>query len=75
VNLFAPLQKITPIVDENRTPSTYFLNWLLQLTAKLNATLGAGFTGTIATAKLTGGGTEGSITFKNGVVVAQTAAT
>lgn len=35
----------------------------------------SGYTGTIATAKLTSGGTEGSIVFKNGVVMSQTAAT
>lgn len=33
------------------------------------------FSGTITTAKLTSGGTEGSITFTNGIVTAQTAAT
>lgn len=34
-----------------------------------------GFTGTIATAKLTGGGANGSMVFVNGRVVSQTAAT
>lgn len=41
---------------------------------RINILLGKGFTGTIATAKLTSGGSNGSITFQNGVVVAQTAA-
>ena len=31
----------------------------------------SGYTGTVVTAKLTGGGTNGSLTFRNGVVVAQ----
>jgi hypothetical protein len=34
-----------------------------------------GFTGTIATAKLTGGGANGSMTFVNGVLTSSTAAT
>jgi hypothetical protein len=34
-----------------------------------------GFTGTVATAKLTSGGANGSITFENGVVTAEKAAT
>jgi hypothetical protein len=34
-----------------------------------------GFSGTIATAKLTGGGANGSMTFVNGVLTASTAAT
>lgn len=34
-----------------------------------------GFTGTITTAKLTGGGANGSMTFSNGILTAQTPAT
>lgn len=34
-----------------------------------------GYTGTITTAKLTGGGANGSMTFVNGIVTAQTPAT
>lgn len=34
-----------------------------------------GFTGTITTAKLTGVGANGSMTFEDGILVAQTAAT
>jgi len=34
-----------------------------------------GVTATITTAKLTGGGTNGSMTFVNGILTAQTAAT
>lgn len=43
--------------------------------SKLAALLKSGYTGTIVTAKLTTGGANGSITFTNGVVTAQTAAT
>lgn len=35
----------------------------------------AGITATIVTAELTGGGTQGSMTFKNGILTAQVAAT
>lgn len=34
-----------------------------------------GYTGTITTAKLTGGGSNGSMTFTNGILTSQTAAT
>jgi hypothetical protein len=62
------LQKETRIVTADGRPTQYFLNYLLQALPK-------GYTGTIATAALTGGGANGSITFQNGVVVAQTPAT
>jgi hypothetical protein len=55
-----PLQKNTPIVDKRGCATEYFLNLLIQLNA--------GYTGEIATAKLTPAGTEGSITFLNGAV-------
>lgn len=34
-----------------------------------------GYTGTVTTAALTGGGTQGSMTFANGILVSQTPAT
>lgn len=37
--------------------------------------LNGGFTGIVTTAKLTGGGANGSITFRNGIVVLVTPAT
>lgn len=40
-----------------------------------NYIAGNGFTGTITTAKLTVGGTNGSMTFTNGVLTSQVAAT
>lgn len=36
--------------------------------------IASGFTGTIATAPLTGGGTNGSMTFQNGVLIESTPA-
>ena len=71
----------TPTVMERvvQTPTgvktAAFSDWLQKLFDLLHGTLGQGFTGTITTAKLTGGGTNGSITFVNGVVTEQTPAT
>lgn len=48
----------------------------LQSTINVIATnLPAGYTGTIATAKLTGGGANGSMTFASGVLTTSTPAT
>lgn len=48
-------------------------DWIFQLQADLaGANL---FSGTIVTAKLTGGGTEGSMTFLNGRLVSEVEAT
>ena len=72
----SPLAKGQHIVDQpTGVANQYFFNWLNSLFRLLQGTLGQGFTGTIATAKLTGGGANGSITFANGVVTAQTPAT
>lgn len=49
-----------------------WLNWFLELTRNLGTT---GYTGTITTAKLTALGANGSMTFTNGVLVSQVAAT
>jgi hypothetical protein len=43
--------------------------------ARTNLGLGSGLSVTITTAKLTPGGTNGSMTFTNGILTAQTAAT
>jgi hypothetical protein len=43
--------------------------------ATIKAEIAAGLTVTIATAKLTTGGVNGSMTFTNGILTAQTAAT
>jgi len=51
-----------------------FFNWLLQLQAFLKP-MAVGVSVTVATAKLTPAGANGSITYQNGVVTAQTPAT
>lgn len=67
------------MLEGNGQPFT--LNWFGRLTKlvtavnQLIAGSNAGFTGTITTAKLTGGGTNGSMTFQNGTLVAEVAAT
>ena len=60
-----------PLTDRQGNTSK---NWYFFFQA-ISAPLGAGFNGTIVTAKLTGGGSNGSITFTNGVVTSQTPAT
>jgi hypothetical protein len=56
-----------PLTLNGVTNKTWYFYW---------ATLPqAGISATIATAKLTGGGTNGSMTFVNGVLTAQVAAT
>ena len=48
--------------------------WFQKLQAVLNSNLSEGYTGTIVTAKLTNTGTEGSMTFTNGILTSQTPA-
>ena len=48
---------------------------LNQISAGVTGSPPSGITGTITTAKLTGGGANGSMTFTNGVLTAQTPAT
>jgi hypothetical protein len=60
-----PLPQSAPIVDKNGVPTGYFYRYLFQ----------GLFSGKIVTAKLTPGGTNGSMTFSNGRVTAQVAAT
>lgn len=59
-----------PVLGPNGAFSVPWYLWL----QRLAGLLGGGFTGTITTAKLTTGGANGSMTFQNGVLVAQTAA-
>lgn len=47
----------------------------VSLTGNVTTTGGNGLSVTITTAKLTGGGTDGSMTFTDGILTAQTAAT
>ena len=66
-----PIQKATPVIDSSGAPTQYFLSWLNLVTTALSK----GYSGTITTAKLTGGGANGSMTFVNGVLTSETAAT
>lgn len=60
-----------PIVEEGNLPTESMFIWM-SLIADL---LEQGFTGTITTAALTGAGAQGSMTFQNGVLIAQVQAT
>ena len=70
-----PPTRLTKIVESTGDVTVYFHSWLQILFNLLQSTLGKGYTGTVATAKLTSGGVNGSMTFTNGVVTAQVAAT
>ena len=70
-----PPQQTPLTIGDRNTVSPYWFNWLKQIAALLNVTIVKGYTGTITTAKLTGGGTNGSMTFKNGVLISQVPAT
>jgi len=59
------------IVNEQGQPTELMFIWMFLLTELLRD----GFTGTITTAALTGGGAQGSMTFDNGVLIDQTPAT
>lgn len=59
------------IVTEEQKPTESMFIWMALITTLLQQ----GFTGTITTAALTGGGTQGSMTFQNGVLISQTQAT
>ncbi len=50
-------------------------NQYYHLTSAQRSAVASGITVTITTAKLTGAGTNGSMTFTNGILTAQTAAT
>jgi len=52
------LQTVTPIADSMGRPTAWFIQYELQ-----------GFSGTVPVAKLTGGGTNGSLVFFNGKLV------
>jgi hypothetical protein len=60
--------------QEGNTKGGPTVNWF-GLFKAMQSLFARGFSGTITIAKLTTGGTEGSITFVNGVVTSSTAAT
>ena len=51
------LQKGTPIVDGEGRPTAYFYNWLA-----------SGYSGTITVPALTPSGTQGQLTYSNGLL-------
>lgn len=60
------------IVDEKKRPTRNFSEFLRGLH---NLIFIRGVSATVVTAKITGGGTNGSMTFTNGVLTSQTPAT
>lgn len=60
-----------PIVEDGGVATEDFFIWL----ALISELLESGFSGTITTAKLTGAGANGSMTFEHGVLVSQVQAT
>ncbi len=61
-------------MEEGETKGQFTIIWWGWF-SKLNAAFSKGFTGTITTAKLTPGGSNGSMTFTSGIVTSQTEAT
>lgn len=51
-----------------------WIGWLQKLVSILNGNLEAGMTITVTTAKLTTGGSNGSMTFTNGILTSEIAA-
>jgi hypothetical protein len=66
--LWDPASQSQIIDPQTGKKTQYFFNWLKILFDLLKGTLGQGFTGTVTVAKLTGGGTNGTLTFVNGVL-------
>lgn len=64
----APQSGITPVSSGQLATKGY-------VDTSVAGVLAGGLSVTITTAKLTGGGTNGSMTFTNGILTAQTAAT
>lgn len=62
----------SPVLD-GELFSTIWSGWFRKVYQTINGSVG--YSGTITTAKLTTGGTTGSMTFVNGVLTSQTAAT
>jgi len=64
-----------PVLNESGGFTSNWVGWFQKLTAALNGNINSGFSGTITTAKLTNTGATGSMVFKNGILVSETAAT
>lgn len=67
--LLWPPANLSKIVEEDGTKTHYFFTWLDGLYNLLKGTIGRGYTGTVTLTKLTGGGSNGTLTYVNGVVV------
>jgi hypothetical protein len=63
--------RLDKIVEDDKVPTEQMFIWM----ALIGDLLQSGFTGTIVTAALTGGGVQGSMTFQNGVLIEQVQAT
>lgn len=76
-------EKITPITADGQKVSDFWFRWFLSVYQVLSfsglasnqASNLPGINAVITTAKLTGGGANGSMTFTNGILTAQTQAT
>lgn len=63
--------RLEVIVESGGIPSESMYIWMVFVTELLLR----GYSGTITTAALTGPGTQGSMTFEHGILIAQTQAT
>jgi hypothetical protein len=68
-NLQPPPGQVDLVIETKVSP--VWFKWFIDLIAPINK----GLSVTVTTAKLTGGGANGSMTFVNGILTAQTPAT
>lgn len=69
--LVSPPSNLEVIVDpETGVRKPFFFAWMQGVYTALAVTIGKGFTGNVTLAALTGGGTQGTLTYTNGVVTA-----
>lgn len=77
-DLVPPPSTGTPAVEDRRGGTMYFTSiwrqWFISLAAIINSSP-TGVSVTITTAKLTAGGTNGSMTFTNGILTSHVQAT
>lgn len=74
-SLSPPPTRDARVLLETERFEVRWYSWFSKLVDRLNGNLASGFTGTITTAALTGGGAQGSMTFQNGILVSQVQAT
>lgn len=78
MNILTPPPARGAAVLDGAVFSIWWYGWFSKISTivtALSQLSNSGYTGTITTAKLTGGGTDGSMTFVNGVLTASTPAT